>query len=123
MDREELINQQLEVVNAAILIDDVIGGDRSEVYVEYKGRSSRFDVNEILGSNINKWIENLPMITITEIVEVMNKHNVTLEKTSEILKDEELMKINDVEKWVKVYNNQDAFLPTDVIDRMVEVNL
>lgn len=32
------------------------------------------------------------------------------------------MEIYNIEKWVKVYNKQDAFLPIDVIDRIMEGN-
>lgn len=53
----------------------------------------------------------------------MNKYNVSLVKISELLEDEELMKIRDIVDWVNVYNEQDDFLPIDVIDRIVEVNL
>ena len=123
MNRETLINEQLKVVRKPISIDDVIGGDGSEVYVEFKGRSSRFNVNEDLGNNINSWLDNLPVITVDEVEELMNKYNVSLEKISDLLEDEELMKIESIEEWVKIYNEQDDFLPIDVIDRIVGVNL
>jgi len=123
MDREKLIEKQLKIVNKAILIDDIIGGNGSEVYVEFKGRSSRFDVNEELGNNINKWLDNLPEITVNEIKEVMDKYNISLEKISELLEDEELIKIENIEEWVNTYNEQDDFLTIDVIDRIIKVNI
>lgn len=55
--KESLMNSQLKLVNEAILIDDVIGGDGSEIYVEFKSKSSRFIVNEELANSINKWIK------------------------------------------------------------------
>ena len=122
MDREELINSQLEGVNAAILIDDVIGGDGSEIYVEFKGRSSRFKINEELGYSINKWIKELPKIATFEIEEIMKKYDVTLKEIAELLEDEELMVIDNIEEWVKTYNKQDAFLPIETIDKMIEGN-
>lgn len=121
--KENLINDQLKIVKEVILIDDVIGGDSSEVYVEFKGRSSRFNINEELGNSINLWIENLPVITVNEIKEVMSKYNVSLEKISELLEDEELMEIKNIEKWVEKYNNQDCFLDIKVIDKIVKGNL
>jgi len=123
MDREKLIEKQLKIVNKAILIDDIIGGNGSEVYVEFKGRSSRFDVNEELGNNINKWLDNLPEITVNEIKEVMDKYNISLEKISELFEDEELIKIENIEEWVNTYNEQDDFLTIDVIDRIIKVNI
>jgi len=122
-EQQELINDQLIKVKEPILIDNVIGGDNTEVYVEFKGRSSRFLINEDLGNSINKWIDNLPVITINEIEDVMNKYNVSLEKISELLEDEELMEIKNIDIWVQKYNNHDCFLPIDVIDRILEVNL
>lgn len=121
--KQKLIDSQLLIVKEAILIDNVIGGDNTEVYVEFKGRSSRFLINEELGDSINKWIDNLPVITINEIEQIMNKYNVSLEKISELLEDEELMEIKSIDIWVKKYNNHDCFLPIDVIDRILEVNL
>jgi hypothetical protein len=53
----------------------------------------------------------------------MHKYNISLEKISELLEDEELIKIENIEKWVEKYNNHDCFLPVDVIYRIVEVNL
>lgn len=53
----------------------------------------------------------------------MNKYKISLEKISELLEDEELIKIENIEDWVRFYNEQDDFLPVDVIDRIVEVNL
>ena len=97
-EQQELIDAQLIKVKEPILIDNVIGGDNTEVYVEFKGRSSRFLINGELGSSINKWIENLPVITINEIQQIMNKYNVSLEKISELLEDEELMEIKNIEK-------------------------
>lgn len=123
MDREKLIEEQLKIVKEAILIDDIIGGDGSEIYVEFKGRSSRFSVNEELASNINKWLDDLPVVTVEQLSFLMKKRNVTLSLISEILEDDELIKIENIVDWVNVYNEQDNFLPIDVIDRMVEVNL
>ncbi len=121
--QQKLINSQLMIVKEPILIDNVIGGDNTEVYVEFKGRSSRFLINDELGDSINKWIDNLPVITINEIEQIMNKYNVSLEKISELLEDEKLMEIKSIDIWVQKYNNHDCFLPIDVIDRILEVNL
>lgn len=123
MNKQNLMNKQLEQVDKPILIDNVIGVDNKEVYVEFKGRSSRFLINEELGESINKWIDNLPMITINEMKLIMNKYNVSLGKISELLEDEELMKIQDIDKWVEKYNQDDCFLPINIIDRILEVNL
>jgi hypothetical protein len=120
---QELINSQLLMVKEPILIDNVVGGDKTEVYVEFKGRSSRFLINDELGSSINKWIDNLPVITINEMEQIMVKYNVSLEKISELLEDEELMELKNMDAWVEKYNNHDYFLPIDVIDRILEVNL
>ena len=122
-EQQELIDAQLIKVKEPILIDNVIGGDNTEVYVEFKGRSSRFLINGELGSSINKWIENLPVITINEIQQIMNKYNVSLEKISELLEDEELMEIKNIEKWVEKYNNHDCFLSIGVIDKVLKSNL
>ena len=121
--QQELINSQLLIVKEPILIENVINGDNTEVYVEFKGRSSRFLINEELGNSINTWLNNLPVITVNEIKEVMNKYNISLEKISELLEDEELMRIENIEEWVNTYNAQDCFLPIDVIDRIIEINL
>jgi hypothetical protein len=121
--QQELINSQLMIVKEPILIDNIIGGDNTEVYVEFKGRSSRFLINEELGCSINIWIDKLPIITSTEIQQIMNKYNVSLEKISELLEDEELMEIKNINDWVEKYNNHDCFLPLEVIDRILEVNL
>lgn len=120
---QDLINKQLELVHKPILIDNVIGGDNTEVYVEFKGRSSRFFINEELGNSINIWIDNFTLISVNEVKELMNKYEVSLEKISEILEDEELMEIKNIKEWVNTYNEQDCFLPIEVIDRVVEVNL
>ena len=122
-EQQELINSQLKLVNEAILIDDIIGGKSSEAYVEFKGRSSRFTIDEELGNNINKWLDNLPVITVQKLENLMKKRDVTLVQLSELLEDEELKQIKNVEEWVKVYNNQDDFLSMDVIDRIIKVNL
>lgn len=121
--QQELINSQLLIVKEPILIENVINGDNTEVYVEFKGRSSRFLINEELGNSINIWLNNLPVITVNEIKEVMNKYKISLGKISELLEDEELIKIENIEEWVNTYNEQDDFLSIDVIDRIVEVNL
>ena len=120
---QDLINKQLELVHEPILIDNVIGGDNTEVYVEFKGRSSRFFINEELGNNINKWLDNLPVITVQELENLMKKRDVTLVQLSELLEDEELMDIKNIDEWVKKYNNDDCFLPIEVLDRTLEVNL
>lgn len=122
-EREHLINSQLKLVKEAILIDEVIDGDGSEVYVEFKGRSSRFIVNAELGNSINRWIDNLQVITINEIEQIMKKYNVSLKKIAELLEDVELMEISNIYDWVKKYNNQDYFLDRDTIDRIVKGNL
>lgn len=120
--KQVLIDEQLSKINAPIFINDVIG-DECRCVVTFKGRTTNFIHDENLGDNINSWLNNLPVITVNEIKEVMNKYNISLGKISELLEDEELKKIENVEKWVRVYNKQDDFLPVDVIDRIVEVNL
>lgn len=80
-------------------------------------------INEELGNSINKWIDNLAVITINEMEQIMIKYNVSLEKISELLEDEELMEIKNINTWVEKYNNQDCFLLVDVIYRILEVNL
>ena len=119
--KQVLIDEQLSKVNAPISINDVIG-DENKCVVSFKGRTTNFIYDEKLGDNINSWLNNLPVITVHEIKEVMNKHSVSLEKISELLEDEELTKIENIEEWVNIYNQQDCFLPIDVIDRIVEVN-
>lgn len=49
-----LLDAQLIDVNYPILINDLIGGDGTEVYVEFKGRGIRFklDKNAFLPINI-----------------------------------------------------------------------
>jgi hypothetical protein len=121
--QQELINSQLLIVKEPILIENVINGDNTEVYVEFKGRSSRFLINEKLGNSINTWLNNLPVITVNEMKEVMNKYNISLEKISELLEDEELIKIENIEEWINTYNEQDDFLSIETIDRIIEVNL
>lgn len=120
--KQVLIDEQLSKVNAPISINDVIG-DENKCVVSFKGRTTNFIYNEKLGDNINSWLDNLPIITINEIKEVMNKYSVSLEKISELLEDEELIKIKNIEEWVNLYNEQDCFLPIETIDRIVEVNL
>lgn len=121
--KKELISSQLMIVNEPILIENIIGGDNTEVYIEFKGRSSIFLINEELGYSINEWIHNLPTITVNEIEGIMNKYNVSLGKISELLEDEELLEITSINEWVDKYNDQDCFLSIDVIDRILEVNL
>lgn len=120
--KQVLIDEQLSKVNAPIFINDVIG-DESRCVVTFKGRTTDFNYDENLGDNINSWLDNLPVITVNEIKKVMNKYNISLEKISELLEDEELIKIENIEEWVNQYNEQDCFLPIDVIDRILEVNL
>lgn len=120
--KEVLIDEQLSKVNAPIFINDVIG-DESRCVVTFKGRTTNFIYDENLGDNINTWLNNLPVITVNEMKEVMNKYNVSLEKISELFEDEELMEIKNIEKWVNTYNDQDDFLSIETIDRIVEVNL
>jgi predicted patatin/cPLA2 family phospholipase len=120
--KQVLIDEQLSKVNAPIFINDVIG-DESRCVVAFKGRTTNFIYDENLGDNINKWLNNLPLITVNEMKEVMNKYNISLEKISELLEDEELIKIENIEEWVNTYNEQDDFLSINVIDRIVEVNL
>ena len=120
--KQVLIDEQLSKVNAAIFINDVIG-DESKCVVSFKGRTTNFIYDENLGDNINTWLNNLPVITVNEMKEVMNKYNISLEKISELLEDEELIKIENIEEWVNTYNEQDDFLSIEAIDRIVEVNL
>jgi predicted patatin/cPLA2 family phospholipase len=120
--KQVLIDEQLSKVNAPISINDVIGNENKCV-ISFKGRTTNFIYDEKLGDNINSWLDNLPVITVNEIKEIMNKYNISLEKISELLEDEELIKIENIEEWVNLYNEQDCFLPIDVIDRIVEVNL
>ncbi|KAB7886420.1 hypothetical protein GA417_05580 [Poseidonibacter ostreae] len=102
-EREELINSQLKLVEETILIVDIIGGDNSKVYVEFKGRSSRFIVNEI--------------------EEIMNIYDISLERISEILEDDKLIEIKNIDDSVKKYNDQDYFLNSNTIGRIVGVNI
>jgi predicted patatin/cPLA2 family phospholipase len=120
--KQVLIDEQLSKVNAPIFINDVIG-DESRCVVAFKGRTTNFIYDENLGDNINIWLNNLPVITVNEIKEIMNKYKISLEKISELLEDEELIKIENIEEWVNTYNEQDDFLSIDVIDRIVKVNL
>ena len=120
--KQVLIDEQLSKINAPIFINDVVG-DESRCVVTFKGRTTNFIYDENLGDNINTWLDYLPVITVNEIKEVMNKYNISLEKISELLEDEELIKIKNIEEWVNTYNEQDCFLSVDVIDRIVEVNL
>lgn len=120
--KQVLIDEQLSKINAPISINDVIG-DNNKCVVSFKGRITNFIYDEKLGDNINSWLDNLPIIRVNEIKEIMNKHSVSLEKISELLEDEELIKIENIEEWVNLYNEQDCFLPIDVIDRILEVNL
>ena len=120
--KQVLIDEQLSKVNEPIFINDVVG-DESRCVVTFKGRTTNFIYDENLGDNINTWLDNLPVITVNEVKEVLNKYNISLEKISELLEDEELIKIKNIEEWVNTYNEQDCFLSVDVIDRIVEVNL
>ena len=66
-----MLNEKIfGLVKESILIENVIDGNNTEVYVEFKGRSSRFLINEELGNSINKWLNNLTVITVNEIKEV-----------------------------------------------------
>lgn len=120
--KQTLIDEQLSKVNVPISINNVIDNENKCV-VSFKGRTINFIYDKNLGDNINSWLDNLPVITVAEIKEVMNKYNISLEKISELLEDEELIKIGNIGEWVNIYNEQDCFLPIDVIDRMVGVNL
>ena len=120
--KQVLIDEQLSKINAPIFINDVVG-DESRCVVTFKGRTTNFIYDENLGDNINTWLDNLPVITVNEVKEVLNKYNISLEKISELLEDEELIKIKNIEEWVNTYNEQDCVLSVDVIDRIVEVNL
>jgi predicted patatin/cPLA2 family phospholipase len=120
--KQVLIDEQLSKVNAPIFINDVIG-DESKCVVSFKGRTTNFIYDENLGDNINTWLNNLPVITVNEMKEVMNKYNISLEKISELLEDEELIKIENIEEWINTYNEQDDFLSIETIDRIIEVNL
>lgn len=120
--KQVLIDEQLSKVNAPISINDVIG-DENKCVVSFKGRTTNFIYDEKLGDNINSWLDNLPIITVNEIKEVMNKYSISLEKISELLEDEELIKIENIEEWVNTYNEQDCFLPINLIDRIVKVNI
>jgi len=117
------IERHLQRIKQPILINDVIGGDESEVYVEFKGRSSRFTINDQLSSNINSWLDNLPKISIDDIQDLITNYQVTLNDISQSLEDEELSQIDNIEKWVSVYNNQDDFLPIESIERVVKSNI
>lgn len=120
--KQLLIDEQLSKVNAPIFINNVIG-DESKCVVSFNGRTINFIYDDNLGDNINTWLNNLPVITVSEIEEIMNKYEISLEKISELLEDEELIKIDNIEEWVSLYNEQDNFLPIDVIDRILEINL
>ncbi|MCT7635322.1 hypothetical protein N5U36_07655 [Aliarcobacter butzleri] len=120
--KQILIDEELSKVDAPIFINDVIE-DENKCVVSFKGRTTNFTYDEKLGDNINSWLDNLPIITVNEIKEVMNKYSVSLEKISELLEDEELIKIENIEEWVNLYNEQYCFLPIDVINRIMEVNL
>jgi predicted patatin/cPLA2 family phospholipase len=120
--KQILIDEQLLKIDASISINDVIG-DENKCVVSFKGRTTNFIYDEKLGDNINTWLNNLSVITVNEIKEVMNKYNVSLGKISELLEDEELIKIENIEEWVNAYNEQNCFLPIDVIDRILEINL
>lgn len=120
--KQVLVDDQLSKVTAPIFINDVIG-DESKCVVSFKGRTTNFIYDENLGDNINSWLYNLPGITVNEIKEVMNRYNISLAKISELLEDEELIEIENIEVWVNLYNEQDYFLPIDVIDRVVKINL
>ena len=103
--KQVLIDEQLSKVDASISINDVIE-DENKCVVSFKGRTTNFIYNEKLGDNINIWLNNLPVITVNEIKEVMNKYNVSLEKVSELLEDEELIKIENIEDWVNIYRTK-----------------
>jgi hypothetical protein len=120
--KQVLIDEQLSKVNASIFINDVIG-DESRCVIAFNGRTTNFIYDENLGDNINTWLNNLPVITVNEIKEIMHKYNISLAKISELLEDEELIEIENIEVWVNLYNKQDYFLPIDVIDRVVKINL
>ena len=120
---ESIIEKHLKNIKQPILINDVIGGDGSEVYVEFKGRGSRFTINDQLSININSWLDNLPKISIDDIQDLMTKYQVSLNDISQCLEDEESSQISDVERWVNVYNNQDDFLSVDSIERIVKSNI
>jgi predicted patatin/cPLA2 family phospholipase len=120
--KQVLIDEQLSKINVPISINDIIG-DENKCVVSFKGRTTNFIYDEKLGENINSWLDNLPVITVNEIKEVMNKYSVSLEKISELLEDEKLIKIKNIEEWVNLYNEEDSFLPIDVIARIVKVNL
>ena len=119
---KSIIESHLKNIKQPILINNVIGGDGTEVYVEFKGRGSRF-INDHLSSNINSWLGNLPKISIDNIQYLIAKYQVTLNDISQCLEDEELSQISDVERWVNVYNNQDDFLPIESIERIVKSNI
>ena len=112
--KQVLIDEQLSKVNAPISINDVIG-DENKCVVLFKGRTTNFIYDENLGDNINTWLNNLPVITVNEMKEVMNKYNISLEKISELLEDEELIKIENIEEWVNSYSEQDDFLSIETI--------
>jgi predicted patatin/cPLA2 family phospholipase len=120
--KQVLIDEELSKVDAPISINDVIE-DENKCVVSFKGRTTNFIYDEKLGDNINSWLDNLHIITVNEITEVMNKYNISLEKISELLEDQELIKIENIEEWVNTYNEQDDFLSIDVIDRIIKVNL
>lgn len=99
-----------------------LSGDASKSVVTYKGRSLNFYYDENLAENVNKWLDNLPAITVKELEVVLKKNGVTLREIAATLEDKELMEIDDIEQWVKIYNDDDYFLSINTIDHMMKIN-
>ena len=119
--KQILINQQILLIKKPISIDD-FQGDNSKCVVSYKGRCANFKYDSYLAKNVNNWLDNLPKITIEELKYILIQRDVSLKDIAEILEDEELSRVENIEEWVRIYNNQDDFLPIEIIDRMMETN-
>lgn len=118
---ERELDRQLAMIKKPIAIYDFIG-DASKSVVTYKGRSLNFYYDENLAENVNKWLDNLPAITVKELEVVLKKNGVTLREIAATLEDKELMEIDDIEQWVKIYNDDDYFLSINTIDHMMKIN-
>ncbi|MDD3817979.1 MAG: hypothetical protein PHI89_07820 [Thiovulaceae bacterium] len=118
---ERELDRQLAMIKKPIAIYDFIG-DASKSVVTYKGRSLNFHYDENLAENVNKWLDNLPVITVEELKGVLEKYGVTLSEIATTFEDEELAEIDDIEQWVKIYNDDDYFLSIDMIDHIMKIN-
>ena len=119
--KEILINQQILLIKKPISIDD-FQGDNLKCVVNYRGRCANFKYDSCLAENVNNWLDNLLKITTEELKNILIHRNISLKDIAEILEDEELLKVENIEEWVRIYNNQDDFLPIETIDRMMEIN-